>query len=177
MISTNLVAIALLPSLSIQAAGEGALAIQNDAPETWVVEYPHVIAPYVDDYRRCLTAANRIITGEADFEVQSRSDVVRCAQASAEAQAEAQAILSGRPQSVEFTAADIAPTFEHIGNIHIARGADLDKQFTMKIQSAERRMADYEETKPRGLVIELRDASVVKSRTDIINNRQRNDAE
>ena len=177
MIATSLLATAFAPLLSLQAAGESAIAIRNDAPETWVVEYPHLIAPYVQDYRRCLTSSNRIISGKADFELQSRADVVRCEEASQKAQAEATEVLSSKAQSEEYLVSDIAPTFDHIGRIHIARGADLDKQFTMTIQSAERRVDEYERTRPKGLVIELRDASVIKSRTEIMNKRKQDGAE
>ncbi|NBC88146.1 MAG: hypothetical protein GVX90_01380, partial [Alphaproteobacteria bacterium] len=51
--------------------------------------------------------------------------------------------------------------------IHIARGADLDKQFTRNLANAETRQENYEATRPKGLVIEMRDASVVKSRLEI----------
>ena len=56
--------------------------------------------------------------------------------------------------------------FDHIGRVHVARGADLDKQFLMRMQGAERAETEYNRTKPKGLVIELRDASVVKARVD-----------
>ena len=56
--------------------------------------------------------------------------------------------------------------FEHVGRIHIARGADLDNQFTYIQRMAHVNQEQYEAEKPKGLVIELHDASVIKARTD-----------
>lgn len=164
---TSGLSLALAPIFSLQAAGESAIAIKNDAPETWVVEYPQSISPFIQDYRRCLNVVDRRVTGMPDFEVQHRADVVRCEKVSGEAQAGATRVLANRGSYDEYTADDIAPTFEHIGRIHIARGADLDKQFAMRLQGAERAQGEYERTRPKGLVIELRDASVVKARAEV----------
>ena len=160
----SILPILLAPLLSFQSAGEGVVAIKNDAPETWVVEYPQTISPLVQDYRRCLNAADRRVRGQADFEVQHRADVTRCEAVSAAAQADARRIVANRAASEEFTPDDVAPTFDHIGRVHIARGADLDKQFLLRIQNAERASDEYDRTRPKGLVIELLDASVVKDR-------------
>ena len=46
-------ALTLAPLLALQSAGSAPLAIENDAPETWTLEYPRLIQPYVTDYRRC----------------------------------------------------------------------------------------------------------------------------
>ena len=153
------------PLLSLQAAGDVAVAIRNDDPETWVVEYPRLIQPYVQDYRRCLNLSNRRVTGVADFEEQHRADVPRCAEERAEAVAASNRALDGAKTTM--SAAEIDTLFENIGLIHIARGADLDKQFTQSLANAETRQENYDATRPKGLVIELRDASVVKSRLEI----------
>ena len=156
----------LAPLLALQSGAQLPTAIANDAPETWTLEYPRIIQPYVEDYRRCLTIRMRRVTGEADFETQHRSDVAACEEESLEAQAAALDVLSGRGDYSEYGAGDIREIFEHIGRIHIARGGDLDSQFTYLQRSIEQGRDQYEEDKPRGLVIELRDASVIKARTD-----------
>lgn len=158
--------LALAPLLSLQAVGEAPVAIKNDTPETWTVEYPRIISPFIDDYRRCLNVVDRRVTGEADFEKQHRADVTRCEAASAKAQEGANTVLGNRGNYDEYTPADVAEVFDHIGRIHVARGADLDKQFVMRMQGAERAQDAYERERPKGLVIELRDASVVKARID-----------
>ena len=162
----SIFALTLAPLLALQSAGSAPLAIENDAPETWTLEYPRIIQPYVEDYRRCLTIRMRRVTGEADFEMQHRGDVEACEPESTTAQSAAPASLSGRGDYSDYTATDIREIFEHIGRIHIARGADLDNQFTFALRSMLAAREEYDEDKPKGLVLELRDASVVKARTD-----------
>lgn len=156
----------LTPMLALQAAGEAVVAIKNDAPETWTVEYPQLIQPFVQDYRRCLAVTNRKVTGKPDFEDQHRADLPRCAAMSDTAQAEANRVLANRGQASDFGPGEVRAIFDNIGRIHIARGADLDNQFRQRLTGAAARADDYEATRPKGLVIELRDASVVKARTD-----------
>lgn len=155
--------LALAPLLALQATGETAVAIKNDTPETWTVEYPRIIIPFIEDYRRCLNVVNRKVTGRADFEEQHRTDIPRCAEASEDAQTGANRLLANRGEDQEYTPKDVSEIFAHIGRIHIARGADLDQQFTQRMLAAEKGQEEYERTKPKGLVLELRDASVVKS--------------
>lgn len=162
----TMLALALAPFLALQGAAETAIAIPNDAPETWSVEYPRIVTPQVEDYRRCLNAADRRLTGAADFEAQHRADIPRCDAVSQAAQAEANRALSRREENTDFAPPRIAEMFDHIGRIHIARGADLDAQFRMRMHGAERAQDEYERTKPKGLVIEFRDASVVKAQID-----------
>lgn len=114
-----MIAALIAPLLALQSVGEAVVAVKNDNPETWSVEYPRLIQPFVADYRRCLAVTNRRVTGTAN-----------------------------------------------IGRIHIARGADLDKQFNDRMAGAQVASETYQTTRPKGLVIELRDASVVKARTD-----------
>jgi len=156
----------LAPMLMFQSAGHAPMAIENDAPETWTLEYPRLIQPYVEDYRRCLTGRMRRVTGEADFEVQHRADVPNCEEISTEAQAAAVTALAARSEYSDYTADDVREIFDHAGRIHIARGADLDSQFTFTLRTMQESRDEYDETKPRGLVLELHDASVVKARTD-----------
>ena len=154
----------LAPLMALQGASETAIAIRNDNPETWTVEYPRLIQPQVADYRRCLAVTNRKVTGTANFEAQHAADLPRCAEVRAKAMAEANGALAGAKTAM--TPAEIEQLFTNIGRIHIARGADLDKQFNARMAGAAAASQTYETTRPKGLVIELRDASVVKARTD-----------
>ena len=154
----------LAPLLALQTAGEAVVAVKNDNPETWSVEYPRLIQPFVADYRRCLVVSNRKVTGVADFEAQHAADLPRCAERRAKAVADSNAALAGAKTTM--TADEVEQLFTNIGRIHIARGADLDRQFTARLAGAEAATAEYQATRPKGLVIELRDASVVKARTD-----------
>lgn len=156
----------IAPMMMMQGVGQAPVAIENDAPETWTLEYPRIIQPFVEDYRRCLTGQLRRVRGEADFEAQHRSDVPRCEDAATEAQAAAAAALAQRSEYADYGTNDVREIFEHIGRIHIARGADLDQQFTYLMRTAQAAQDTYEAERPKGLVLELRDASVVKARTD-----------
>lgn len=154
------------PMLMLQGVGQAPVAIENDAPETWTLEYPRLIQPYIEDYRRCLKGQMRRVNGEANFEEQHRSDVPHCAEEFQAAQDDANAVISGRGEYADFTPTDVREIFEHLNRIHIARGADLDQQFTSTLRRAEAARDDYEAERPKGLVLELHDASVVKARTD-----------
>lgn len=159
-----MIAALIAPLLALQSVGEAVVAIKNDNPETWTVEYPRLIQPYVQDYRRCLKVTNRTVTGIANFEAQHAADLPRCAERRAKAVADANAALAGAKTAM--TPQEVEQLFANIGRIHIARGADLDRQFRQRMAGAEAARDTYETTRPRGLVIELRDASVVKARTD-----------
>ncbi len=150
--------------LALQAVGEAAIAVKNDNPETWTVEYPRLIQPFVQDYRRCLKVTNRTVTGIANFEAQHAADLPRCAERRTKAIADSNAALAGAKTTM--TPQEVDELFANIGRIHIARGADLDKQFRQRLAGAEAASDAYETSRPKGLVIELRDASVVKARTD-----------
>jgi hypothetical protein len=129
-----MIAALIAPLLALQSVGEAVVAVKNDNPETWSVEYPRLIQPFVADYRRCLAVTNRRVTGTANFEAQHAADLPRCADSRAKAVA--------------------------------ASNADLDKQFNDRMAGAQVASETYQTTRPKGLVIELRDASVVKARTD-----------
>lgn len=159
-----MIAALIAPLLTLQSVGEAVVAIKNDNPETWTVEYPRLIQPYVQDYRRCLKVTNRTVTGIANFEAQHAADLPRCAEQQAKAVADSNAALAGAKTAM--TPQEVEQLFANIGRIHIARGADLDKQFRQRMAGAEAASDAYETNRPKGLVIELRDASVVKARTD-----------
>ncbi len=154
----------LLPLMALQAAGETLVAVKNENPETWTVEYPRLIQPQVADYRRCLAVTDRRISGKADFEQQHAGDLARCTEARDKAVAEAKAAFVGAKTAM--TPAEVEQLFAEVGRIHVARGRDLDRQFLARMAGAAAAKATYEANRPKGLVIELRDASVVKARTD-----------
>ncbi len=154
------------PILLLQGVGQAPVAIKNDAPETWTLEYPRLIQPYVEDYHRCLTGQMRHVTGEANFEEQHRSDIPLCEEELQAAVGGANAAIAGRSEHAVVTPADVREIFGHLGRIHIARGADLDQQFTYLLRRSQARHEEYEAERPKGLVLELHDASVVKARTD-----------
>lgn len=157
-------AVLVAPLLALQSSGEAVVAIKNDNPETWSVEYPRLIQPLVQDYRRCLTVTNRTVTGVANFEAQHRTDLPRCAQVRAKSIAESNALLDGAKTTM--SPEEVERLFDNIGKIHVARGRDLDQQFSSRLAGAEAATTAYDTERPKGLVIELRDASVVKARTD-----------
>lgn len=153
-----------VPLLALQTAGETPVAIKNDNPETWSVEYPLLIQPQVAAYRRCLAVTNRRIAGKADFEAQHAGDVTRCAETRTKSIAEANAEMVGAKTTM--APEEVEQLFTNIGRIHVARGRDLDQQFISRLAGAEAAINNYEANRPKGLVIELRDASVVKASTD-----------
>ena len=150
--------------IALQATGEVLVAVKNDDPETWTVEYPLLIKPQVASYRRCLAVTDRRIAGKADFEAQHAGDVTRCTKARETAITEANAALAGAKTTL--SPEEVEHLFTNIGRIHVARGRDLDLQFNARMVGAQTAADAYEAGRPKGLVIELRDASVVKARTD-----------
>ena len=159
-----MIATLVAPLIALQSAGEAAVAIKNDNPETWSVEYPRLIQLQVADYRRRLGVTDRRIAGKADFEAQHASDIARCAERRAKAVGESNELLAGARTTL--SPAEVEQLFTNIGRIHVARGRDLDQQFTARIAGAAAASDAYEAGRRKGLVIELRDASVVKARTD-----------
>lgn len=155
---------ALALFLSLQSVGESAVAIKNDNPETWTVEYPRLIQPQVAEYRGCLSFTMRYVTGVADFEEQHRSDVPRCEQVRLAAISQAKIEMAG--SKTRFTETQLEELFTAIGNIHIQRGRDLDDQFAMRLAASERAELEGPPPRPEPLVIDLPDPSVVKTRSD-----------
>lgn len=159
-----MISAALALVMGLQASGEAAIAVINENPETWSVEYPRLIQPYVADYRGCLSFTIRYVTGTPDFEAQHRGDVPRCVDVREAAISESRAQLV--KSKAKFTDADIEKLFDAIGSIHVQRGRDLDEQFAMRLQAAEDREAAGPPPRPEPLVITLPDPKVVKSREE-----------
>ena len=152
----------IAPLIALQGAGESAVAIKNDTPETWTVEYPRIIRPFVVRYRQCLNISNRRVTGRPDFEDQHRTDVPRCVEDRKEAMEGARAEMA--TAKTRLNATELNAVFETVAQIHIARGRDLDDQFKQRVAAAQAANTQYEEKRPEGLVLELLDGSVVKTR-------------
>ncbi|MEM7689475.1 MAG: hypothetical protein AAF291_10680 [Pseudomonadota bacterium] len=164
MLSTFLGLAMSLP-LTLQGAAETVIAVKNDDPETWVVEYPRIIRPFVVQYRQCLNVSDRRVTGQADFEQQHRTDIPRCAKQREKVMMGAAAEMAGA--KTRLNAAQLDAVFDTVGFIHVARGRDLDDQFRQRVVASERAQTQYFDEKPKGLVLELFDASVVKSRAEL----------
>ncbi|MEL7216812.1 MAG: hypothetical protein AAGK01_00090, partial [Pseudomonadota bacterium] len=49
---------------------------------------------------------------------------------------------------------DLDQLFTNIGRIHVARGRDLDDQFTQRLQRAEARQQNYSENRPEGRILD-----------------------
>lgn len=150
--------------MGLQATGQFPIAVINEDPETWTIEYPRLIQPFVADYRGCLSFTIRYVTGVPDFEAQHRSDVPRCADVRAKAVADSRSALADAKTRLDDEQID--QLFTAIGNIHIQRGRDLDEQFTLRIEAAERAEAEGPPPRPAPLVIDLPDPNVVKSREE-----------
>jgi len=151
--------------LSLQGASDSAVAVINDDPETWTVEYPRIIRPYVLRYRQCLNVSDRRVTGNPDFEAQHRIDVPRCVEEREDAMEGARVEMS--TAKTRLRPAELDAVFETVARIHVARGRDLDDQFKQRVAATEAARTRYENEKPKGLVLELHDGSVVKSRAEI----------
>ena len=161
----TLLATAVLAPLSLQAGIVNPEAIRNDAPETWIVEYPRIIRPFVVRYRTCLSTSDRRVTGTPDFEQQHRKDIPRCAKQRKAAMDASAAEMVGAKSALN--AQQLNAVFETVGLIHVARGRDMDDQFKQRVAASDRAKAQYDEERAKGLILELHDASVVKSRSEL----------
>lgn len=119
--------------LSLQSAAETAIAIRSENPESWVLEYPVVVAPHVEDYYNCLKSRNHVIGGGLGFEAQHRSDIGKCIKQRERSLQAARNVLERRGSIAGFDAASMIPVFASIEAVHIARGRDLDQQLARRM--------------------------------------------
>jgi len=140
-----MITLAFALAIQLQSAGEAVVAITPDDPETWVVEYPVVISPYVDDYYNCLKSGGHVVDGNTFFEEQHRRDIPRCSEIKAEGVKQSQATLERLGRTREFGPTQVTMTFDTIDTIHIARARDLDGHLRMGVQT--RRFYDELEAK------------------------------
>jgi hypothetical protein len=121
-------------ALAMQDAGQGVVAIRPDAPQTWALEYPIIIRPYVTDYYDCLKLGTKYIDGKSDFEGQHRLDIPRCAKKGDRLLADAKARIARSKKPDQMTDQEVDMVFETIRQIHIARGRDIDLQVAMRLE-------------------------------------------
>ena len=116
-----------------QQAGQAVSAIPNENPETWVLEYPGSIKPFVDDYYNCLKSRSHEIGGSMGFADQHRADIPKCVDQRADAYETSIAVLDRRGNPFDFTSPEVNAVFDTIQQIHIARGRDLDQQIARRL--------------------------------------------
>lgn len=114
-----------------QEAGTKVVAVLPDDPTSWTLEYPYMIAPYIDDYYNCLKSRELFAGDERSFETQHRDAILQCSKVEVRSESEANAILARRGRSAATTPDDVAGFFATIRMIHIARGKDIDDQLAM----------------------------------------------
>lgn len=134
--------IAAALALTMQTTTGTPQVVAPDNPETWVTEYPIVIQPLVHDYRRCLNYADRRFGGEADFEMQHRSDLPRCAKLKSKlVQKSERALMQGTWSELlePERAGDVFDTVEYV---HIARGRDFDQQLMLLYRQQQARVVN-----------------------------------
>ena len=137
-----MIASSLVTLLMLQASAQVGVAIHPDNPETWVVEYPAVIVPYVDGYYNCLRSGGYEYGGGKNFETQHRADLPRCAEKGATLEQEANERLARSAVGKTTPPDKVASVFETIRAIHIARGRDLDKTLAFNIEQTRRYVGD-----------------------------------
>ncbi|WP_394730296.1 hypothetical protein [Altererythrobacter sp. GH1-8] len=124
MIATTLSALAL----SLQSAPETAALEELRRPTTWITEYPIIIQPLVQDYRRCLNYADRRFRGEADFEAQHAADLPRCEKLKAKLVAKSEEALSHGRWSEVLAPERAGDVFRTVAQVHVERGRAFDRQ-------------------------------------------------
>lgn len=134
--------------MMLQASGTSVYAPKPEDPETWVLEYPVVIAPYIDDYYGCLRSRGHSAPAEADpvFEDQHRAHIPLCMKQLEKALMASNEVLSGRETYAEYTPERIAATFKTIEYIHVERGRDIDNRLRLHLNQYARYDAAYDTT-------------------------------
>lgn len=119
----------------------GPRVVAPDNPETWVTEYPIIIRPLVQDYRRCLNYADRRFRGLADFEQQHSEDLPRCEKLKTKLVRKSEKALSQGRWSEFLEPSRAHQVFETVALVHISRGRDFDNQLKfMRQQQLSRRV-------------------------------------
>lgn len=121
----------------LQQSGQNVTALYPEDRETWVLEYPAVIAPYVEDYYSCLKGGSYAIGRGREFEVQYREDIPRCAGEAARFEQAAIRRLADSASGAETTPGDVAQIFETVRGLHVARGRSLDQTIGTNLRQSE----------------------------------------
>ena len=131
MITSVASAIVLLFS---QQAGTSLEAAYSQ--DEWALEYPALIGGFVDEYKTCLRSGSYLIDATTGFEGQYRKDIPRCAELGERMERDSNARLAKRDRTSQFGAAQVAAVFESMRQIHIERGASLDRASRSAIVAA-----------------------------------------
>lgn len=99
-----------------------------DKPAYWVTEYPLIIQPLVNDYRRCLNYADRRFRGVADFEQQHAEDLPRCEKVKQQLVAKSEEALRQGRWSEVLEPERAGDVFRTVGQVHVERGRAFDRQ-------------------------------------------------
>ena len=134
--------------MMLQASGQSVYAPKPEDPETWVLEYPVVIAPYIDDYYGCLKSRGHNVNADTDplFEEQHRAHIPLCMKQLEKAQAASNSALKGKTSLKAYTPERIAATFKTIDFIHVARGRDIDNRLRLHLDQYQTYDAAYDTT-------------------------------
>lgn len=134
--------------MSMQASGQAATAVLPDDPDTWVLEYPAIIAEDVAEYYGCLKSRGTSASAENPdvFEEQHRAHVPQCIKQLEQSMQRANGALAGRKGYSKFTPDRIAATFKTVEYIHIARGRDLDNRLRLHLSEHETYDRAYQQT-------------------------------
>ena len=120
-----------------QQSSQNVTALYPEDRETWVLEYPAVIAPYVEDYYSCLKGGSYAIGPGREFEGQYREDIPRCAEEASSFEQQAAERLSASASGRDMTQGDVARIFETVRRVHVARGRSLDQTIGTNLRASE----------------------------------------
>jgi len=119
-----------------QQSSQNVTALYPEDRETWVLEYPAVIAPYVEDYYSCLKGGSYVIGSGRGFETQYRGDIPRCAKKAAGYEQDATKRLATSASGRNMAPGDVAQIFETVRRVHVARGRSLDQTIGTTLRSS-----------------------------------------
>ncbi|NVE95354.1 hypothetical protein [Altererythrobacter lutimaris] len=131
---------ALALTLTMQAAPNMDQAVETALPTYWVTEYPIIIKPLVDDYRRCLNYADRRFRREADFAEQHAADIPRCEKLKAKLVRQSEEALRQGRWSEVLAPEKAGDVFRTVAEVHVSRGRDFDRQLMRQYAMQEARM-------------------------------------
>ncbi|XUU61436.1 hypothetical protein ACRAQ6_03965 [Erythrobacter sp. HA6-11] len=131
---------ALALTLAAQSVITTDAAQEAELPTYWVTEYPLIIKPLVDDYRRCLNYADRRFRQEADFAAQHAEDIPRCEKLKAKLVRKSEEALRQGRWSEVLAPEKAGDVFRTVAEVHISRGRDFDRQLMRQYAMQEARV-------------------------------------
>ena len=142
MILSSIAAVLLVA----QQAEDRVHAVYPDDPETWTLEYPSLIGPFVEDYYSCLKGGSYHIGDGRGFAEQYRLDIPRCAKLAQRLERRANERIAERGRGRETPPEAVSAIFDQVRSIHLARGRDLDRTIATRLGSN----AGYREARKAG---------------------------